>query len=187
MLKLVKVQMSTVLALFSRFLMLLAPWRLLWWLIKTHSNKTCSPRVIATSWTMEQITRYLSGKVVELVIFFIFFGYTLVKDVSLFVLWSCPHSVVPLWLIHGCTTPSYCRANCKCTRAQSSLVCCKQIHSRQELPQKYSGNVFFLLVYYQSITLPILSFYLYMYARFFCLFRTCTDPSNTSRGWDHPV
>lgn len=43
--------------------MLQAAWRWPWWLIKIHSNKTCSPRVNATSWTMDKTIRYLSGKV----------------------------------------------------------------------------------------------------------------------------
>lgn len=166
MLKLVKVQIITVVSLFSRFLMLLAPWRLLWWLIKTHSNKACSPRVIATSWTMEQIRRYLSGKVVELVTCILWThsikSYEFVQIMKSSALCVSP-SVEKIWLIHGCTTPSYRRANCKCTRAQSSLVCCKQIHWRQEIPQKYSGNVVVLLVYYQNITFTSLSFYFYVY------------------------
>lgn len=54
-----------IISLLSRFLMLPAQWRQPWWLIKTHSNKTCSPRVTATSWTMEETIRYLSGKVLD--------------------------------------------------------------------------------------------------------------------------
>lgn len=67
-----------------------------------------------------------------------------------------------VWLIHDCTTPLSCRPGCKCSRAQSSLVCCKQVHSRQELPKKYSGSVVIQLVCCQNITLPVSSSYLRM-------------------------
>lgn len=54
-----------IISLLSRFPMLLAPWRQPWWLIRIHSNKTCSPRANATSWTMEETIGYLSGKVLD--------------------------------------------------------------------------------------------------------------------------